>query len=355
MAVEKKFLFKNPELYDADGNLNKRWFVSYYPEKGKRIRVYGTINQAHTLEDRYEIAQKLITDILGGAIVPARSQAELMIETLEARKPILRKKTYQTYMSKLTVFRDHVKENKITRELCENFFRYLLNDRSGSKTTYNAYLNTLAEFYRLTFQDTRNPFKSFEKLRNVKTPAQYFTRFQVRELKAEIGKRHPQLWLYCQFIFYCFIRPGELRLLRVYDIQLEENRIVIRAEISKNATLQYVVIPAAFRPILEGLNLSQYPGRYYVFGHGQPGPEPYGVRYMNSHHQHILKSIGYDTNAYKLYSWKHTGAVMAVKAGIHIKQLQLQLRHHSLDQVNQYLRGMGVLDSDDLRLLFPAI
>ena len=43
-----------------------------------------------------------------------------------------------------------------------------------------------------------------------------------------------------------------------------------------------------------------------------------------------------------LYSWKHTGVVMAVKAGIHIKQLQIQFRHHGLDQVDQYLRDLGI-------------
>ena len=56
-----------------------------------------------------------------------------------------------------------------------------------------------------------------------------------------------------------------------------------------------------------------------------------------------------------LYSWKHTGAVMAVKAGIHIKQLQIQLRHHSLDQVDQYLRDLGVSDLSDLARSFPGI
>jgi len=48
-------------------------------------------------------------------------------------------------------------------------------------------------------------------------------------------------------------------------------------------------------------------------------------------------------------------SIGAIKAGIHIKQLQIQLRHHSLDQVDEYLRQLGVSDLGDLRDNFPSI
>ncbi|MDW3649885.1 MAG: hypothetical protein R8P61_22625 [Bacteroidia bacterium] len=76
---------------------------------------------------------------------------------------------------------------------------------------------------------------------------------------------------------------------------------------------------------------------------------------MNRRHQEILKNLRFDTKRHKLYSWKHTGAVSAVKAGVPIKMLQIQLRHHSLDQVNQYLRKMGVHDLGRLAEMFPGI
>lgn len=46
---------------------------------------------------------------------------------------------------------------------------------------------------------------------------------------------------------------------------------------------------------------------------------------------------------------------MAVKHGIHVKDLQLQLRHHSLDMVNEYLKNLGVMDSESLLNRFPGI
>jgi hypothetical protein len=44
-----------------------------------------------------------------------------------------------------------------------------------------------------------------------------------------------------------------------------------------------------------------------------------------------------------------------VKAGIGLKDLQMQMRHHSLDQLNEYLREMGVLESVTLKKNFPAL
>lgn len=77
---------------------------------------------------------------------------------------------------------------------------------------------------------------------------------------------------------------------------------------------------------------------------------------MYNRHLCILNALGFDKNkGYCLYSWKHTGAIQAVKNGVGVKELQIQLRHHSLDQVNEYLRQMGVWDLKNLQANFPAI
>ena len=69
----------------------------------------------------------------------------------------------------------------------------------------------------------------------------------------------------------------------------------------------------------------------------------------------VLEVLGFDTKLYNVYSWKHSGAVDCVKAGISIKELQLQLRHHSLDQVDEYLRQLGLIDLMGLKTNFPKI
>lgn len=81
---------------------------------------------------------------------------------------------------------------------------------------------------------------------------------------------------------------------------------------------------------------------------------PVAENNMYNRHKRILRALGFG-KGYCLYSWKHTGAIQAVKNGVGVKELQIQLRHHSLDQVNEYLRQMGVWDLKNLQANFPAI
>lgn len=81
----------------------------------------------------------------------------------------------------------------------------------------------------------------------------------------------------------------------------------------------------------------------------------YGSGTMYRRHVRALAACGLNNQGYTLYSWKHTGAVAAAKSNIPIKQLQLQLRHHSLDQVDQYLRQMGVSDLREIAADFPPM
>jgi integrase len=72
-------------------------------------------------------------------------------------------------------------------------------------------------------------------------------------------------------------------------------------------------------------------------------------------HARILKDLRFG-KGYTLYSWKHTGAIAVAKSGrVGVKELQIQLRHHSLDQTDQYLRQMGVQDLGRLQAHFPTV
>ncbi|MDW3649886.1 MAG: site-specific integrase [Bacteroidia bacterium] len=258
MTSDKKIYFKSPELYDASGDLSKRWFVVYYPEKGKRVRRYGDINRFATVAERRQAAQLIIDKLSENSQEECSSPPEQMLARLQSIKKSLAKKTWQTYHSKLKVFSEWWTDglSPISEDHCRKFFTYLIEERELSKTTYNAYRQTLREFFSECWPNVeKNPFEVIKYFPDSKQSALYFSKAQVIKLRHELSKRDPQLWLFCQFIYYTFIRPGELRLLQVDDIILEEKRIRIRAEISKNRKLQYVAIPDAFLEEIEALQL----------------------------------------------------------------------------------------------------
>jgi integrase len=93
----------------------------------------------------------------------------------------------------------------------------------------------------------------------------------------------------------------------------------------------------------------------YIFStSGLLGSEKYSKDTFTKRHKAVTQKFGYN-HRYTLYSWKHTGAADAVRAGVKIKELQLQLRHKDLQTTDIYLRSIGINDLDDLRKNFPTL
>jgi integrase len=139
----------------------------------------------------------------------------------------------------------------------------------------------------------------------------------------------------------------------VGDVDLDRNCIRVPGNISKNWKNQYVTIPLAFREKVQR-ELYNRAASEWLFPGKFDQSKPIGYNTMSTRHRKILKELGFGTE-YKLYSWKHTGAVACVMAGVNIKELQIQLRHENLETVDKYLRQLGVNDLHNLERLFPSL
>ena len=354
MITDKKKL-PTIHIYDCGGDLTKRWFVYWY-EDGKRIKKYKGINHGTTKEERRAIARRLIKEIQeilikkidGFKGTDYAKQYQKIQRFLQQHKHNWRKKTLQTHESRLRMFFHWNQRRVITQERIKDFFA--AQGALGKKQ------NTLSGYYR-TFRNIFCPalgddlLDGFQVKKVPGTPARYYSEAQIRFLSENMQKEEPELWVAVQLLYYCYIRPAEIRQLKMGDVILEDKKICIPAEVSKNKKTQYVVIPEAFYPKLYKVIAGRNPTHYII----SDSHQPVGMNWLKIRHQKFLKKHHFDTDKYKLYSWKHTGAVMAVKNGVHIKQLQLQLRHHSLDQVNSYLRQMGVFDMGDFSSKMPEI
>lgn len=342
--ADKKNLRPKFAVYAPD-DLEKNWFVSFYQD-GRRVRKYGNINQFQTATERMAEAQRLIDEL--SALAPADDIKTRLYNALEAKKANWRNKTHQTIKTKLDNLFAWLNRRPLNADTLRAFFDHLSMSRHS--TTFNSYHQKLKQLLSLTGDVAL--MDGISSVREHRTPARFFQRYQIEQLKVVMSDEAPELWLFVQFLFYCFIRPGELRWLRAGDILFDERRILIRGEISKNHKTEYVAIPSAFGPVLEPIR-AMPPGAL-IFPAKSAPDKPIGMNTMSTRHRAILRRLGF-SKEYQLYSWKHTGAVMAVKAGIGLKELQLQLRHHSLDQVNEYLRQMGVSDMSNLQNRFPEI
>jgi integrase len=88
------------------------------------------------------------------------------------------------------------------------------------------------------------------------------------------------------------------------------------------------------------------PQDWFLFGRGmKPGPVSLSRNMVSKRHSEVLRSLNYPSDL-TLYSWKHTGVVAAYKAGIDLYSIMRQLRHHSLDMTQIYLKSLGLVKNE---------
>ena len=354
MEQEKKFFLPVLRTYKED--ISKRWRVEYLEPiynglSARRVVLYGDINKGTTIEDRYRRAERLIVSL---RFKPQKASLNLLQKVIAIQSISWRPKTvsaYKTVEKAFTEYLGKVTPDKVTEQHVHGFLIHLSKSPiSGNRVEkYRKMLHTLyarAVEHKLC---SVNPVTLTKGNKAEHKSLYFFSDQQIAQFKK--AQMPSQLRLAIQFLFYTFIRPGELRCLRIQDINFEYGFIEIPSEFSKNRKTQKVLIPAEFSVLLEGLKV--FPNSFYIFSKGGlPGKLQIGVNWFNNEHRKVLDQLKI-RGRYAFYSWKHTGVVKAVQAGCNLKDLQLQLRHHSLDMVNEYLKNLGVLMSEDLRTKFP--
>ncbi|MBE9465499.1 tyrosine-type recombinase/integrase [Dyadobacter sp. UP-52] len=226
------------------------------------------------------------------------------------------------------------------------FRDYLLTSLGNTPRTANntiIHLNTLYRHLKDRVTIRENPFKA-RKLKEAVTAKNIAFTDQDREaIERYMRNYDPELYIYIRFIYLAFIRPGELNAIQINDIRLQEKYILIRGAISKNGKTETVQMISSLLALISKMNLSRYDPFLYLFGSGLiPGKVITGKQVAFRRHEKVLKSLQLHKKGYTLYSWKHTGAVNAYLSGVGIKQLQMMLRHSTVQMTDIYLKSLGL-------------
>ena len=360
-----------PKLYPIDGDMSKQWFLKFQipthnGQSKKPVKIY--IAKLASSTARLEAANKIIADIQkNGYEVGAKkpkvgfsAQMQMLYGLLETRRVMWSRKTYCQYKGQLDKLNRFCIEKNVTvmNDEHANAFLESLILRGLNPTTVNACRITMRGFYatlKKRKQVYQNPFLETVKLREHRQGAKYFQVNQQTVLKIHIKQFYPELWLPIQYLYYCFIRPAEMARLTVADVSLGEGTINIPADKSKNKKNQFVVIPGPLLTQMFEMGIQDYPPNYFLVGKdGLPSVKPLPINYLGDRHRKLTKQLKFPPK-YSLYSWKHTGVVMAYKSGIGLRDLQMQLRHHSLEMVAVYMRSLGISDLPDLKDKFPEL
>jgi integrase len=348
--MNKKNFVQNEITYSVV--YGKRVYIEWYVcVNGVNIRkkVYAGINRVVGEHKQFIWAVNYID-----TIVTNRNKHTLLIKALVEDEPNLRKKSISTLHVRINKWIEWLKIQKINEltvndETLKEFVKYL-RAKNLSGATINAHCITIKSTYA---KANLFPFTKNVKIVFQSKSLTHFTNFQSTQIINYCKENNYTLYLAIKFLFHCFVRPGEMRFLKIEHIDFENKVISIPASISKNKKQQPIIIPDNFFKEIE--YLQSFKNSDYVIGKTKIGADTtVSSNYLNRAHGKILKLLNITGN-YALYSWKHTGVIRAVKSGINLKDLQMQLRHHSLDMVNEYLKNLGVVDSEDLRNKMPKL
>lgn len=384
--MRTKNLISYPRYNRQNGDLTKRWYVEFSyrlpsDEDLHRYRVYTGLCSG-TVEERDAIGNYLLeyyNDYLkSGAYLNQkpnlnplkqseshrpeqqrwmREKKSMMIDALIPRyldyvKPNIRKKTHQDYSTKLNIFRDFVNKNiagttvpMIQRKMIIPFFEQLATQNGLCRRTIEKYMQAVRSFFTWcedvgVREDNTNPVTRVPKFGNViDCSPGVFDLDERKRLKNAIKDKEPFLWLACEMLYYCAIRPGtEMRLMKIGDIDFATKNICVRAELAKNKTTEYVGIPNVLLQYMFDLHLNMFDKDLYVFGrYGAPSSIPMGKNTMRNRFNSYRELLKISPDK-KFYSWKHSGAISAAQNGATVFELKDQLRHKSVVTTEEYLR-----------------
>ena len=392
-----------PHLVDAGGDVSKDWYVEYalrnpYTGEMRRFREYAGFKGLSSASERYALAEKIVESIkakIAGGWTPFQDMATTyednimmdhvakrwgnereglvtirkhLSEFLGLKKAEVSKSSYQTYQSKLRIFCEWAEHNGldkihvgyITSEHIHDFLRSMAEAKGLSRLTMEKYGQILHSFFdwliRVKKIMKENPVTDLPRVGKVVDQAPKPIPDKERSLLlAAMRKYDHQLWVVCQLQYYCAIRPGECRLLKVGDIDFESGVIRVPQDVSKNRQTEAVSMPAQIVNLFRKEGFDQADKSLYLFSaSGYPGMKAVGKNSFRNRFN-VLRDKLHLSSEYKLYSFKYTGGVKLVNAGIDTWELQRHFRHKSIDTTEHYIRKNFAVKSEKIKNHFPDI
>lgn len=283
---------------------------------------------------------------------------DYLSRALEINKNRYNGRTYTDKKGDLTLFFKFLKEFKYLELGIDEFrkvhaldYKKYLIIKGYAGKTINCRISTISTFFNEAVDGEiidKNYFDGIKRVKEVQTGInRAFSDAEIDLIKGKLKYDYPDLWLACMLMFYGFLRPNEIRQLKVKNIDFYSKMVYVGSIVSKNKKSNQVDIPGPLIKLLKDYLKSNCESEnYLITSRGVPGLSMMGRNTLRDKYENIVKSLNLDIDC-TFYSWKHTGVVKAYRSGIDVKALQRQGRWHSLEQVDKYLKSLGLIENKE--------
>ncbi|QHI36139.1 Tyrosine recombinase XerC [Kordia antarctica] len=358
--------YSQPKVYDANGDLSKRWYVyySYREPKTDKLKrqppIYKGANRFDTKAERLEILmayklalKKLLSQgyspyenykvteakiekiekeaIKDKSLLPKTNEynvREALIFALEQKLPYLSRRGKINIKGNLKRFLTWLKDQKLDiitiKELKRREVSIFLNtikkydkhrnltDEPVNAKTRNGYRTSLSSLFSQLVSDdivAYNIITAIKKLKENPKKHKSYTDSQIRVMREYMDDNDPYLRKFTQFIAYAFLRNVEVCRLKVGDIDLENRRLYVQ---TKTEAQEVVPIIESLAKVIEQMELHKYKSTDFIFSDSETCGEWNVSEKTKTNHFYdrfaiMKKELQLDTDQ-TLYSFKHTAA-----------------------------------------------
>ena len=334
--LKEKKKYSEPKIYDADGDLSKRWYVYFSFRKTAEsalVRFPNNFYAAQYLDkkDRLQWLKKIqrtLSILLKDGFNPYNPENKFEFDTedksnqsieealkfaLNIKKSTLAATSYKGLEGRILRFEKWLNENgfknrlitTVNKKVVTSYLNEILiatsaKNRNNTRTDISSIFTVLADNDIIP----DNFIHKVPVLKSTPEKNKSFTTEEEAKIFNYLDKNNKLLALYVKFISYNFLRPVEVNRVKIGDIDLNDKILKIKTKTG----FKVKRIPQLL--IDEIPDLSIYPCDAYLFGRKDFGQywEATENNRRNDYSDYFLevkKKFGFDKN-YGLYSFRHT-------------------------------------------------
>lgn len=381
--LEYKSQYSAPKIYDANGDLSKRWYVYYSyrnPATDKLERqtpIYAGVNKFKNLKERknaIKILAKAVENILENGFNPYDEDSVPVDETknysipdaitfsLELKKNTLKDNSFRDYRIRIKSFEKWLLANgfenryitAVNKKTIVTFLNSVLSTTSAKNRNNTRAI--LSMFFQSLEDNDIIPDNFVKKINVLKSNPErnktYSSKQEV-DIFNYLKSNDELLLLFIQFISYNHLRPVEVVRLQIKDVNVKDRRIYVRA---KNKAVKVKIIPEILLSTLP--DLEKFHPESYLFtpngiGHEWATNETDKRDYFSKRFKKVKDSLGLGKD-YGLYSFRHTFITKLyhefVKNSTPFEaksKLMLITGHETMVALDKYLRDIDAVLPED--------
>lgn len=343
---------------------NKETYISYYvldPTSNQLKRMRIRCNRIKNRREQAKYATLLCFEInrkLYGGWNPLTGEdpaerrnisiVEAAHDYVRDKEKTLRKDSVRGYRSKLSFFTRWCQEAGIDRWQCNRFTTShaarILDDYYGdgrSAYSYNSMLQYLKSLFKSFVDKGLAPGNPFEKFKGRRREAKRRVTIPGQDRKRILNYFHKRgMTEYVVMVRLCFkylVRPKEILMLRIRDVNTDSGLLHITPEVSKNHNERTIALGHDVLKYFRELQEEDHPADSYVFSTDfKPGMRLYTTKNLFTVWQEMRERLSMP-DTYHFYSLKDTGITEMLESGMPSKFVKDLAGHQSLAMTERYL------------------